>query len=145
MRPGGQMSSKDELDPSFEDLLSYIRDERRFDFSGYKRPSLHRRISKRMQAVKIGSFADYRAYLEHHPDEFPRLFETILINVTSFFRDEVAWDFLRRQVAPKIVEQHDGVNAHIRLWSTGCATGEEAFSLAMVFAEILGPDDFRQR
>jgi two-component system, chemotaxis family, CheB/CheR fusion protein len=139
------MIAKDELDPTFEELLSFIRAERGFDFTGYKRPSLHRRISKRMQSVKIGSFEDYQAYLESDPDEFAQLFDTILINVTSFFRDEVAWDFLRRNVAPRIVEQHDGLDGHIRIWSTGCATGEEAFSLAMVFAEILGPDEFRRR
>ena len=139
------MSGREELDRGFEDLLSYIRTERGFDFTGYKRPSLHRRISKRLQEAKIRSFADYKTYLEGHPDEFGRLFDTILINVTSFFRDEVAWDYLRREVAPSIVEQHDGVGRHIRLWSTGCATGEEAFSLAMLFAEELGEDTFRER
>jgi two-component system, chemotaxis family, CheB/CheR fusion protein len=139
------MTTKEELDPTFEELLLFIRTERGFNFTGYKRPSLLRRISKRMQSVKIGSFEDYQAYLESHPDEFAQLFDTVLINVTSFFRDEVAWDFLRRNVAPKIVEQHDSLDGQIRLWSTGCATGEEAFSLAMVFAEILGPDEFRQR
>jgi two-component system CheB/CheR fusion protein len=139
------MTTKEQPDPTFEELLAFIREARGFDFTGYKRPSLHRRISKRMQSVKVGSFADYQAYLESHPDEFAELFDTILINVTSFFRDEVAWDFLRRNVAPKIIEQHDGLDGHIRLWSTGCATGEEAFSLAIVFAEILGPDEFRQR
>src|SRR5262245_17661054 len=139
------MTTKEQPDPTFEELLSFIRAERGFDFTGYKRPSLYRRISKRMQDVKVGSFEDYKAYLESHPDEFAELFDTILINVTSFFRDEVAWDFLRRNVAPRIMEQHDGLDGHIRLWSTGCATGEEAFSLAMVFAEILGPDEFRKR
>jgi two-component system, chemotaxis family, CheB/CheR fusion protein len=139
------MSTNAELDRDFEDLLSYIRTERGFDFTGYKRPSLGRRVAKRMQAVKIDSFANYKAYLDAHPDEFGPLFDTVLINVTSFFRDDVAWDFLRRQVAPKIIEQHDGDDAHIRLWSTGCASGEEAFSLAMLFAEELGADDFRQR
>ena len=132
-------------DPAFEALLSFIRDERGFDFTGYKRPSLMRRISKRMQDVKIESFPEYRAYLQAHPGEFVHLFNTILINVTSFFRDEVAWDYLQEEVAPRIVEQHDGVDGQIRLWSTGCATGEEAFSLAMVFAEVLGEDAFKDR
>jgi two-component system, chemotaxis family, CheB/CheR fusion protein len=137
--------STQERDPQFEDLLAFIRDERGFDFTGYKRPSLRRRISKRMESEKVPSFPEYREYLEQHPDEFVQLFNTILINVTSFFRDEVAWDYLRREVVPRIVEQHDGGDGYIRLWSTGCATGEEAFSLAMVFAEELGEDAYKAR
>jgi two-component system CheB/CheR fusion protein len=137
--------SEDPRDPQLEELLSFIRDERGFDFTGYKRPSLMRRISKRMQDTRVSSFPEYRTYLERHPDEFVHLFNTILINVTSFFRDEVAWDYLKRDVASQIVAQHDGVDGHIRLWSTGCATGEEAFSLAMVFAEVLGEETFKAR
>jgi len=137
--------SSQERDPQFEDLLAFIRDERGFDFTGYKRPSLRRRFSKRMESEKVPSFPEYREYLEQHPDEFVQLFNTILINVTSFFRDEVAWDYLRREVVPRIVELHDGVDSYIRLWSTGCATGEEAFSLAMVFAEELGEDAYKAR
>src|SRR5436190_23579047 len=72
-------------DEEFEHLVAYIRDERGFDFTGYKRPSLQRRIEKRMQEVEIDSFAEYRTYLENHQEEFVSLFNTILINVTSFF------------------------------------------------------------
>src|SRR5215831_4249041 len=132
-------------DPQFEQLLSFIRDERGFDFTGYKRPSLMRRISKRMQHVKVDTYPAYRQYLVENPDEFVQLFNTILINVTSFFRDEATWDFLQKEIVPRIVEQHDGTESQIRLWSTGCATGEEAFSLAMVFAEVLGEEAFKAR
>ena len=135
----------EQRDPKFEELLSFIRDERSFDFTGYKRPSLLRRISKRMQDIKVESFPEYREYLETHPDEFVQLFNTILINVTSFFRDEVAWDYLKQELVPRIVEQNDGTDSQIRLWSTGCATGEEAFSLAMVFAEVMGDEPFKAR
>ena len=76
-----------ERDPELESLLGFIRDERGFDFTGYKRPSLMRRIAKRMQAVKVDSYGGYRHQLEREPEEFSRLFDTILINVTSFFRD----------------------------------------------------------
>ncbi len=132
-------------DPQFEALLSFIRDQRGFDFTGYKRPSLMRRISKRMQDVKVSTFPEYREYLQERPEEFVQLFNTILINVTSFFRDEIAWDYLQKEVVPQIVEQYDGTQSQIRLWSTGCATGEEAFSLAMVFAEVLGEEAFKAR
>src|SRR5262245_50384789 len=140
------MSTRAEPDPVFEDLLAYIRDERGFDFTGYKRPSLQRRISKRMQDIGITGYEDYQTYLASHQNEFVDLFNTILINVTSFFRDEVAWDYLAAEIVPRIVENHDGSeNGQIRIWSTGCASGEEAFSVAMVFAEQMGEESFRQR
>jgi two-component system CheB/CheR fusion protein len=131
-------------DPQLEELLAFIRDERGFDFTGYKRPSLARRITRRMQDVKVEEFASYRSYLEHHPDEFGRLFDTILINVTSFFRDAPAWDYVREEVVPHIV-QANPPNDPIRVWGTGCSTGEEAYTTAMVFAEVMGEDEFKRR
>ena len=93
-----------ERDPDFERLLDYIRDNRAFDFTGYKRPSLMRRISKRMHERGIESFAAYQELLEQEPEEFGALFDTILINVTSFFRDDLAWDYLTEEIVPSIVE-----------------------------------------
>ena len=119
-----------------ESLLEHIKSVRGFDFTGYKRPSLQRRFAKRMQAVRAESFEAYRDYLDAHPDEFVELFNTILINVTSFFRDAPAWDYLRREVVPRIVEEAQARDS-IRVWSTGCASGEEAYSLAICFAEAL--------
>jgi two-component system CheB/CheR fusion protein len=130
-----------ERNPEFEQLLDFIRDNRAFDFTGYKRPSLMRRISKRMQARSVDSYVAYQELLEKEPEEFAPLFDTILINVTSFFRDEIAWDYLRSDVIPAIAERdHD-----IRVWSTGCATGEEAYSAAILLAEALGDEPFRRR
>ena len=77
----------EEKDTKFEALLESLKRNRGFDFTGYKRASLTRRVSKRMQAVEIEDFADYMDFLEVHPEEFAELFNTILINVTSFFRD----------------------------------------------------------
>ncbi len=131
-------------DEEFESLVAFIRDERGFDFTGYKRPSLQRRISKRMQEVGVDGFGDYQTRLTTDDKEFVRLFDTILINVTSFFRDEVAWDFLVESILPKIVEAKEE-GEPIRVWSTGCASGEEAYTLAMVLAEHLGEEAFRSR
>jgi two-component system CheB/CheR fusion protein len=133
-----------ERDPAFEELLTFIRDERGFDFTGYKRASLGRRISKRMQDAKIATFADYRQALEDDPNEFNRLFDTILINVTSFFRDPQAWEFISTEVAPRIVAQR-GDGDPIRIWSTGCSTGEEAYTVAMIFANAMGDEAFMTR
>ncbi|HET8742894.1 MAG TPA: CheR family methyltransferase [Gaiella sp.] len=132
------MGSRDE---SFENVLEFIRTNRGFDFTGYKRPSLQRRIGKRMQAVGIESYEDYLVYLETHSEEFVDLFDTILINVTSFFRDAEAWEYLAREILPQVVE-----NAHgdeVRVWTPGCASGEEAYTIAMLLCEELGDERFR--
>jgi two-component system, chemotaxis family, CheB/CheR fusion protein len=131
-------------DEAFESLLTFIRDKRGFDFTGYKRPSLQRRVSKRMQDLGVGDFVAYQQRLKDDDDEFAELFDTILINVTSFFRDEVSWDFLAEQIVPGMLETKDPAEA-IRVWSTGCASGEEAYTLAIVLAEALGEEALRSR
>src|SRR5262249_33870012 len=131
-------------DHELEELLAYVREARGFDFTGYKRPSLTRRISKRMQAVKLEG--DYRAYqelLEAQPHEFSPLFNTILINVTGFLRDRPAWDYLGAEVIPRIVADKAD-DAPIRVWSAGCASGEEVYSLAILLCEAVGETRFRE-
>src|SRR5262245_51479670 len=126
----------------FEALLGYIKRERGFDFTGYKRPSLTRRVDKRMQDVGAGSYRDYLAMLEAQPQEYAELFDTILINVTSFFREPGTWQYIQEEIAPRILEGK-GKGDPIRIWSTGCASGEEAYTAAIVFAEVLGEDEFK--
>jgi two-component system CheB/CheR fusion protein len=128
----------------FETLVEYLRNNRGFDFTGYKRSSLRRRVGKRMQSLRIERYSDYLDYLEVHPEEFIQLFNTILINVTGFFRDMVAWEFLIDEVIPKLIAAKQP-HEPIRLWSAGCASGQEAYSLAIAFAEALGLESFRQR
>jgi two-component system CheB/CheR fusion protein len=128
----------------FEALVDFIKQSRGFDFTGYKRPSLRRRIERRMQVVHVETFDGYRRYLDQHPDEYIDLFNTILINVTAFFRDEAPWDYLAREVVPGLVEDA-GERDSIRIWSTGCASGEEAYTLAIIFAEQLPEHVFRDK
>ncbi len=123
-----------------EQLLEFIRDARGFDFTGYKRASLARRIRKRMEEVDIKQWSDYRDRLETDADEFRFLFNTILINVTGFFRDQDAWTYLQQEVVPDIVDRA-GAGEEIRVWSAGCSSGEEAYSLAIAFAEVLGLEE----
>jgi len=133
-----------ERNAQFEALLDYLKRSRGFDFTGYKRSSLMRRVLKRMQMVAIGDYGDYLDYLEVHPEEFAHLFNTILINVTAFFRDEAAWDYLTQDIIPQVLaDKTDG--DPVRVWSAGCASGEEAYTVAMLLAEALGPAAFRQR
>jgi two-component system CheB/CheR fusion protein len=129
---------------SLRALLEYLRIARGFDFSVYKPTTLTRRIAKRLQTVGAADYKEYVDFLEVHPEEFTELFNTILINVTSFFRDAAAWDYLHGELAPRIVAEN-GDEAAIRIWSAGCSSGEEAYSLATTFCDALGLEAFRRR
>jgi two-component system CheB/CheR fusion protein len=132
------------VDGSFEALLEFLYRTHGFDFTGYKRGTLLRRVQKRLEATGTSSFEEYLDHLQVHPEEYGVLFDTILINVTSFFRDPQAWQFLQTQALPRLFARHaDG--GHIRAWSAGCASGEEAYTLAMVLGEVLGEDTLRER
>jgi len=129
--------------PQFERLLTFLKENRGFDFTGYKRTSLMRRVDRQMQAVGVATYDEYQDFLELHPEEFTALFNTILINVTSFFRDPDAWTYLSQEFLPKLL--NDKPDDVLRVWSAGCASGEEAYSLAIALTELMGPDDFRNR
>ena len=131
-------------DAAFEALLEFLKRTRGIDLTGYKRPSLQRRFLRRMAAVRCDSFGDYLDYLEVTPEEYGELFETLLINVTEFFRDPAAWEHLRGEVLPALL-QGKGPDEPIRVWSAGCASGQEAYTIAMVLAERLGAEAYRER
>jgi two-component system, chemotaxis family, CheB/CheR fusion protein len=131
-------------DAAFEALLDFLKRSRGFDFSGYKRTSLERRFRRRMDVIACRTYGDYLDYLEVHPEEFEQLFDTLLINVTEFFRDPTAWDRLRGDVLPDLLAAK-GDEEPIRVWSAGCASGEEAYTIAMILAELLGEDAYRER
>ena len=137
-------SNDDNENQVFETLLDYLRQSRGFDFTGYKRSSLKRRVRKQMQSHSMTDFSDYLDYLQVHPEEFLPLFNTILINVTSFFRDKSAWNYIQSQTLPRILNDKSE-RSQIRIWSAGCASGEEAYTLAMILANLLGIEQFRQR
>ena len=136
--------SEPSIDHDVLALLDYLKNSRGFDFTGYKRASLLRRIDKRIQALGMATCADYADYLEVHPEEFGQLFNTILINVTRFFRDPGAWEYLAAEIVPQIVERK-GPGESVRIWSAGCASGEEPYTLAMVLAEAIGVQQVSER
>ena len=131
-------------DEAFEALVHYLKQTRGFDFTGYKRPSLMRLTKKRMQLVGAQGFSEYLDYLEANPLELNHLFDTLLLNVTAFFRDLPAWNYLAQEVIPRILEMKSD-NDRIRVWTAGCASGEEAYTIAMILAEILGEEAFQSR
>jgi two-component system, chemotaxis family, CheB/CheR fusion protein len=133
-----------EQDPAFEALLEFLKRTRALDFTGYKRTSLERRFRRRMATVGSTGYAGYLDYLEVHPEEYEQLFDMLLINVTEFFRDPPAWEELQTEVIPGLIEIKDD-DEPIRVWSAGCAGGQEAYTIAIVLCEVLGERAFRDR
>lgn len=130
--------SDESAETPIDALLTHLYRSRGFDFHGYKRASLLRRIEKRMQAVGLTDHGLYLDRLEVDPEEFGQLFNTILINVTSFFRDEGVWMQLRELFRARLAEHPATPEAPTRIWTAGCASGEEAYTLAMLMAEEKG-------
>ncbi len=117
-------------------LLAKVRGRTKVDFSQYKEPTLWRRIERRMAANHVGTLQDYLALTDEKPQELDKLCKDILISVTSFFRDTEAFAALGKVVARILATKQAGDD--IRIWVAGCATGEEAYSLAILFSEHLG-------
>jgi len=121
-------------------LLARIRERSGIDFSGYKPATILRRLKGRMTATARTSLSAYGAYLEAEPEEYARLVSSMLIKVTEFFRDPKVWDYVRERILPAMIEEAHAEGRELRLWSAGCATGEEAYSLAITLAEALGKE-----
>jgi two-component system CheB/CheR fusion protein len=121
-----------------DDLVCAVGKLECMQFSSYKQASLLRRIKYRMKCAGIVGFPAYRAVLESDPDEQLRLCETVPVLRTEFFRDPEEWVYLANEVAPGLALARRA-DEPIRAWSAGCATGEEAYTLAIVLAEATGP------
>lgn len=127
---------RDVEEPSegLEAILELLGGRFRVDFRDYKTGTLRRRTQHRMDLLHLSSWQDYLAHLRAQPSEAEDLYRDLLIGVTSFFRDPEEWELLAREILPALVEKKERSSA-IRVWSAGCATGEEAYSLAMVLLE----------
>lgn len=141
-------SSHANVPPEAEDLLltilAQVHDQTGVDFSRYKRPTILRRLQRRMVSTGTPDLAAYAAYLAQHPEEGTRLVANFLINVTEFFRDSAFFSTLRERVLPDLIAYARAHNNILRIWSAGCATGEEPYTVAILLAEALGDelDDF---
>jgi chemotaxis methyl-accepting protein methylase len=127
---------EDKTQSALEKTIILLRTHTGHDFSLYKRNTLHRRIERRMGIHQIHKIAGYVRYLQENSQELDLLFKELLIGVTSFFRDPAAWEELRKKILPALIASRmDG--QVLRAWVAGCSTGEEAYSLAMVFKEVV--------
>src|SRR5947209_15332378 len=126
-----------ESNSAVEQIVERIRAARNVDFRNYKRPTLQRRIERRMEERKCPTAAEYLALLDRDPTEYGSLIRSMLVKVTSFFRDPEMWSELSRKVLPQMLAEKQ-TGEHVRVWCAGCATGEEAFTAAIVVAEAMG-------
>jgi len=134
----------DRPDTTLEELLEFVKETRGFDFTGYKRSTIQRRVAKRMATAGAERYDDYLDYLELHGEEFAELFNALLINTTGFFRDPQTWEYMATEIVPQILATRTG-DRPIRVWSAGCASGEEPYTVAMVLARVMGDVAFRER
>jgi len=130
-------------DGELRELLQDVRERRGFDFSSYRRPTLRRRLQRRMVAAHADTIADYRRLLRDDAAEQERLVSTLLIKVTDFFRDPQVFTYLRERVLSGLIDDARARGEELRVWSAGCATGEEVYSVAMLILELLGDDPDR--
>ena len=121
---------------AFQKILMLLRARTGNDFSLYKKNTVIRRIDRRMSVHQIPSLANYVTYLQENPHEIELLFKELLINVTNFFRDPEAFERLRELAILPILRAHNG-DGIIRVWVPGCSSGEEAYSIAMLFREAM--------
>ncbi len=122
---------------ALEDILALLHEHTRHDLAPYKSNTLVRRIARRISVHRLASMAAYADFLRANEQELDLLFKEMLIGVTSFFRDPPVWKDLQDEVLPALIERHAQDTGPMRAWVVGCSTGEEAYSLAIAFIEVL--------
>ncbi len=129
---------------SLEQIIVLLREQTGNDFALYKKNTLYRRIERRMGVHQIDTISNYVLYLRENRQELEILFKELLIGVTHFFRDPTTWEVLKAEVLPALLAEFPA-GKELRAWVPACSTGEEAYSLAMVFKEVLAQSQLQQR
>jgi len=138
-------STGDQVNRSvLEAVMEELQRTRGLDLSGYRRSTLDRRLTARMTKLRLKEPLQYLQLLQSDPAEYDRLIETIEIKVSSFFRDPIVFELIAQRVLPQIMERHRRDHTRqIRVWSAGCASGEEAYSIAILLAQELAAENFQ--
>jgi two-component system CheB/CheR fusion protein len=130
----GRPADTEEAESTVRAVLEAVRTSTGVDFTQYKRNTLQRRINRRMVLHRLARLQEYVEYLKNHSEEAEALYQDILIGVTSFFRNPDAYEALKATVFPQLTENKSRHHP-VRVWTVGCATGEEAYSIAMAYTE----------
>lgn len=122
-------------DPELLNLASRILEDTGFDIQQYKERPLKRRLAVRMRACRLSDYREYAAYLKNHPEEYSKLFDALTINVTKFYRNPETYQAVAEKVLPEILREHHN-RRPLLFWSAGCSSGEEPYSLAIMWLEF---------
>jgi len=124
---------------NLDKLIAKINAERGLDLGNYRRQYLERRLAARLRTLGLHSYRQYSDHLDRDPAEYAALIDALTINVTEFYRDKTVFDIFRTEIVPIMIEAKLGTRHRmIRVWSAGCATGEEPYSITMSFLDALG-------
>lgn len=117
-------------------VINYLKEKRGFDFSGYRTSMIERRVKQRFPATKCKDYSEYLRHLKKHPEELSHLIDVLTINVSRFFRDTLAFEYIADRILPAIFHQKEGtIDRSLRIWSAGCSMGEEPYSVAILIDE----------
>jgi chemotaxis protein methyltransferase CheR len=137
-----RIASMQKTDEGLTPILNYLLEKRGFDFSGYHPAMLARRIGRRLTATRCKDFGEYLSCLQENADELDHLIDVITINVSRFFRDPLTFELIADRILPAMVREKTRARDHsLRVWSAGCARGEEPYSLAILIDELLRKEE----
>ena len=139
-QPGDEEVVTEDEKQSLQRFLEHLRERYGVDFTSYKMSTIARRLKRRMVATDSKSIEEYSEYLESHAEEYRQLINAFLIKVTEFFRDPELFAYLKEDILPRLIEDVRRDDRQLRIWSAGCATGEEAYTLAIIVSEVLGSE-----
>lgn len=132
--------SEERTEDVLHSILEQVSNQSNIDFRPYKTSTILRRIVRRMAVTHVRTIGEYADYLKMYPEEVGELVKAFLINVTQFFRDKEAYNYLQEEILPALIINARSRDRVLRFWAAGCATGEEPYSLAMLLADMLGAE-----
>ena len=123
-------------------ITNLLKEQRGFDFGGYRNSMLERRVQKRLYGTKNNNLDDYLEYLNHNPDELDNLIDVFTINVSRFFRNSLSFEYIKKIIIPDLFASKAKNNdSSLRIWSAGCSFGEEPYSMAIIINEFLRKEE----
>jgi chemotaxis methyl-accepting protein methylase len=136
---------KENKNQTFQLLLDKVQEDRSLDFHHYNLDLLKRRVAIRLRKTKVSNYSEYLLLLMKNPEEYDRLFETLCINVSEFFRDPEVWQAMRPVFLDQLRQKANEADNSLRVWSAGCANGEEPYSIALLIKELLSSEEINCR
>lgn len=131
-----------------DNILYVLEEQRGFDFSGYRKSMIERRVQKRVFATKNKDISDYLEYINRVPEELDKLIDVFTINVSRFFRNSLIFEYVSKIIIPDLIQikaKENSNNKNIRIWSAGCSYGEEPYSMAIILNELISKEKFNFR